>query len=455
MPPQASATPDPHPTTPPSASPTLARTLGFRDLVAYGLCYIAPVAPLSTLGLVWHASGGSIALAYLLGAVCIAFTASSYVQMSREVPSSGSVYGYARHSLGPLAGFVAGWMLLLDYLLIPALLFVLMSIGMDAVLPGPGRAVWLCLVAAVSLAVNWFGVTVSSRVNQASVWVQLGFVALFLVLCVVALKAGAGTGGLTLRPFAIADGVTLATVISGTAICMLSFLGFDAISTLSEEVDSRDRGLIGRATLAVLVITGGLFVLTAWVLGNLLPAITIKDDATAAFELATAQFSPWVLLVMVIVMVGVAGFTNALPMQVGVSRVLFAMGRDGQLSRVLAAVHPQHRTPHVAMAFASGVSLLLALAFRDRVELLASIVNFGALAAFAFLHLCVVVRLGWRGRSGRTLVHGVVPILGMVIVLAILGGLSPMAKWIGGVWLIIGAVVGVWRNRRGAFAALS
>ena len=113
----------------------LRRTLGYRDLMAYGLAYIAPVAPLSTFGFVWEASGGLIALAYLLGAICMYFTAKSYAVMTEVIPTAGSVYGFARISLGTLPGFVAGWLILLDYLLIPALIFLLMSVGMQQLVP--------------------------------------------------------------------------------------------------------------------------------------------------------------------------------------------------------------------------------------------------------------------------------------------------------------------------------
>jgi amino acid transporter len=433
-------------------APTLPRVLGLSDLVAHGLAYIAPVAPLTLLGFVWQASGGLMGLAYVLGLLCIALTAWSYAVMSREVPSAGSVYGFARASLGHGAGFVAGWMLLLDYLLIPALVFVLMAVPLEAVAPVLGRAGWLVVLAAVTLGLNWWGITVTSRVNKVAVLLQLGFMAALVVLGALALRAGAGTGGLTLKPFYDPAHMNLSVVLAGTGLCMLSYLGFDAVSTLAEEVKGTDRGLVGRATFWVLGICGVVFLLAVWVLGNLMPGLQIQDPANAAIELITARIGEWLVLPAAAVLVLVAGFSNALPMQVGVSRVLFAMARDGQLPRALARLHPRHRTPHVALMLSTVFALSVALAMRHHAVLLASLVNFGALLAFAFLHASVLMRMGVQLRSRRWLAHWLVPGLGAVVVLGVLTGLPRLAQAMGLAWLAIGMGVALWLRRQPAAA---
>ena len=123
----------------PPAAPGLTRSLTYWDLVLYGLAYIAPFAPLSTLGFVWRESNGLIVLAYLLGATCMYFTAQSYATMTEALPTAGSVYGFARTALGTFPGFIAGWMILLDYLLIPAFVYVLMSVALETLVPGVER----------------------------------------------------------------------------------------------------------------------------------------------------------------------------------------------------------------------------------------------------------------------------------------------------------------------------
>src|SRR5271168_2660492 len=133
-----------------SGAVKLKRSLRYWDLVLYGLAYIAPFAPLSTLGFVWSESNGLIVLAYVLGSVCMYFTAQSYATMTEQLPTAGSVYGFARQCLGPFPGFIAGWMILLDYLLIPSFVYVLIAVALETLLPGIDRALWILLLVAAT-----------------------------------------------------------------------------------------------------------------------------------------------------------------------------------------------------------------------------------------------------------------------------------------------------------------
>ena len=266
------------------ADPGLRRSLGFFDLVAYGLAYMAVVAPLTNLGFVWDASGGLIAATYLAAAVCMYFTAQSYATMSAEVSSCGSVYGFTRAAMGDYAGFIAGWLILLDYLLTPALVFALMSVGMSSLMPGVDRAVWILLVVGVTVSLSWFGAKVGARVSAASVLAQFVMVGGVLLLALWALKQGQGTGSLGAAPFVGQGDFKFSQVLAGASIAVMVFLGFDAVSTLSEEVRGNDKRLVGRATLTVLALASALYVLVAWVMGNLMPAVKLQDPAAAIFE---------------------------------------------------------------------------------------------------------------------------------------------------------------------------
>ncbi len=432
----------------------LRRQLRGLDLVAYGLTYIALVSPLSTMGFVWVASGGQIALAYLIGLVCISFTALSYATMARRVPEAGSAYAFTRHALGHRAGFLAGWLLLLDYLLIPALVFVMMSIGMDTVAPGMGRMFWLVALVVVTLGINWWGIKVTTRASLASVVIQVVFLVIFLALCVRVLGTGAGNGAVTLKPLFDAAALDWEKVLAGAGICMLSFLGFDAISTLTEEVraDSPQKAgdQIARATLWVLGLSGLLFLLIALIVGNLLPAVRMDDPAIAVFTLVESLLGPAMLVATAVVVIWVSGFTNALPMQAGVARVLFAMARDGQLPGALAVLHQQHGTPYVAMLLSSGISLVVGLLMLQHVELLTQIVNFGALAAFAFLHVSVL-RTSSTGTTsgGQRFFQRCFAGAGLLLTVLIISQLNGMALGLGFVWLAVGVVL-AWRSTHAA-----
>jgi amino acid transporter len=420
----------------------LERSLTYWDLVLYGLAYIAPFAPLGTLGFVYSESNGLIVLAYLLGGICMYFTAQSYATMTEALPTAGSVYGFARHSLGAFPGFIAGWMILLDYLLIPAFVYVLIAVALEILLPGIDRGVWIVLLVVVTTGVNWFGITVTSRANFASVALQVIILVGFVGLCVAALYAGKGNGALTLRPVFDVRAFDAGKIFSATSICIMSFLGFDAVSTLAEEVEGGDRRVVGRAIIAVLVLSAVFFVGLTWVLGNLMPGIAVKDQSAAIYELAAWATGPWTALVLAWAYAAIVGLSNALPMQVGVARVVFAMGRDRQLPSVLARIHPRYHTPYVGMVFTAILSLAVALFMKSRLDDLASIVNFGALSGFLFLHVSVLARFGLRLRSRAWAAHWVVPVLGIVVVLAVFSGMSALAVKVGSAWLAAGLLYG-------------
>jgi amino acid transporter len=169
-------------------------------LVAYGLAYISLVAALLTFGIVWDAANGLISLAYLLGAICIYFTAKSYSTMAAIHPNAGSVYGYTKMALGPFAGFLAGWLILLDYLLIPALIFILMAIGIQTLIPEISRPIWIIILVAFSSLINWRGIQVSTKISLTSVVIQILIVLGVIIFSYKALQGGAGTGSITLAP---------------------------------------------------------------------------------------------------------------------------------------------------------------------------------------------------------------------------------------------------------------
>jgi amino acid transporter len=257
-----------------------------------------------------------------------------------------------------------------------------------------------------------------------------------------ALHAGKGNGALTLRPVWDAHAFAAGRIFSAASICIMSFLGFDAVSTLAEEVAGGDRRVVGRAIIAVLILSAVFFVSVTWVLGNLLPGIAIKDQSAAVYELAAWAVGPWAAVVLAWSYATIVGLSNALPMQVGVARIVYAMGRDGQLPHALARIHARHHTPYVGMLVTAGISLAVALFMKNRLDDLASIVNFGALSGFLFLHVSVIARFGLRQRSRAWGTHWVVPSCGIAVVLLVFSGMSALAVEVGSVWLLAGLVYG-------------
>jgi amino acid transporter len=307
-----------------------------------------------------------IVLAYLLGGVCMYFTAQSYATMTEAIPTAGSVYGFARQSLGAFPGFIAGWMILLDYLLIPAFVYVLMAVALETLIPGVDRGVWIVLLVAVTTGVNWFGIAVTARANFIAVVLQVLVLLGFVALCVAALYGGKGNGALTLKPLFDASAFDAHKIFTAASICIMSFLGFDAVSTLAEEVEGGDRRVVGRAIIAVLILSAVFFVGITWVFGDLMPGVAIKDQSAAIYEMATWATGSWTAVVLAWSYATIVGLSNALPMQVGVARVVFAMGRDRQLPAVLARIHPTYRTPYVGMLVTAAISLAVALYMKNK-----------------------------------------------------------------------------------------
>ncbi|MES2103531.1 MAG: APC family permease [Pseudomonadota bacterium] len=415
----------------------LKRALSYSDLVFYGLAYTAPVAPLTMAGFVWSVSGGLPMLAYVLGALCVYFTASSYAVMTSAMPSAGSVYGFASQTMGRFAGFIAGWMILLDYLLVPAFTYALCAVSLEELVPHSDRATWIVVSVVTTFVVNWFGISITSRVSFISVVLQLLLVAGIVGLCLFALFGGRGSGAMTLAPLFESGKLHGASVLAATSICVMGYLGFDAVSTLAEEVKDRDTRVVGKAIMTNLAITSSIFVLTSWVVGNLLVGFPVQDPATLIFDLLTAISGRQAAVALAWFLILVVGVPNVLPMQVGVARVLFAMGRDRSLPAVLAKVHRRHGNPYVAMIVSTAISLGIALLMRDNISDLAIFISAGALVGFLFVHLSVLAHFG-RYSGRRWWAHLAVPLFGIAAVLIILTNLNATAQTVGGCWFVAG-----------------
>ena len=413
-----------------------ARVLTFRDLVVYGLVYVAPMAPWSTFAYVYALSGGRAVLAYVAGITCMFFAANSYKQMVEAVPGPGSVYAYARVAMGTGAGFLAGWMVLLDYLLIPALMYVMAGVALNTLIPDVPRWVWIVGFAGFGLSVNLLGIGLSAQVNKGFLLLQLAGVALFVVWAFHARGFEASFPASAI--WNAKEGS--AGLFAATAICVLAFLGFDAITTLSEEVKPEQRHLVGRSIITVLLIIGAITVVQTWMMSGLAIGYPFTDLASGAFDMASVRLSPVLGSTMAWIIALVTGIALTPPMLTAVSRVLQAMAAGGQLPSFLGRIHPKYGVPHLALIFATAVSVAIALAFMQLPDELTSIVNFGALAAYAAVHISVVVLLAVRNRSGRWIVHLVFPVVGLVAIVAVASQFSFLALVIGVVWFAAGVL---------------
>jgi amino acid transporter len=426
----------------------LKRSLSFTDLLVYGLVFMVPIAPFGIFGSVFQASGGMIALAYAVGGLAMAFTAASYSQMSRAFPMAGSVYTYAGRGIAQPVGVIAGWMILLDYVLVPGLLYLIAAVAMNAIVSGIPVWAWLVGFVVLNTVVNYLGIEFTARVNRIMLIGELIVLAVFLVIGVIALARGEGNGLGALTPIYNSDTFSLSLVFGAVSIAVLSFLGFDGISTLAEENRESARS-IGKSMIAALALAGTLFIVQTWIAALLVPnpeGIIADGDAagTAFYDAAEAASGHWLYVVTAVATAIAWGFANSLVAQAATSRLLFAMARDRQLPSFLAKVHPTRRVPVNATLLVAVVSLVLGIYMSQRddgITLLSTLVNFGALSAFLVLHVAVVVHFVVRQKSRDWWRHLVVPVIGFAILFYVVINAKVAAQMLGFVWLGIGVVL--------------
>jgi amino acid transporter len=415
----------------------LKRTLSTRDLVIFGMIFMVPIAPYSVFGFVWHDSRGMVPLAYLVGLVGMFFTAMSYAAMSQAFPIAGSVYTYAQRGLHEVAGFFSGWLILLDYILVPALLYIVSAVALRPMFPTTPQWAWLLGFIAFNAVVNLIGIQLTARINLYLLVMQLVTLALFVILGLLALYGGHGAGGLTLRPVYDPRVFSIATVAGATSIAVLSFLGFDGISTLSEE-SGGGQNSVGRATILALLLVGALFILQTWIATDLARGMKFDSFETAFYEISELAGGVWLRRVTIIAVVIASGIANAMVAQAAVSRILFAMARDGKLPAVLAKIHPRFKTPYVSTLWVACISLIVGEVFSTRLDDLTRIVNFGALSGFLLLHLSVINYFFIRQRSGDWLRHLLFPLAGLIVIAYVLFEMDKAAKIMGACWIACG-----------------
>src|SRR4051812_30430622 len=439
----------------------LSRSLSFTDLLIYGLIFMVPIAPFGIFGSVYSGSGGMVALAYVVGMVAMMFPAFSYSQMVRAFPMAGSVYSYAGRGIAPPVGFLAGWVILLDYVLVPGLLYLVASVAMHSLVPAIAVWVWLAAFVILNTAVNYLGIQMTARVNRIMLVAELIVLLIFLAVGVVALASGKGAG-FSLSPLYNSDTFSWSVVFGAVSIAVLSFLGFDGISMLAEE-SREDARQIGRAMVGALLLAGTLFVVQTWVASLLVPdapGLLANGDpeGTAFYDAARVAGGGWLAGLTALATAIAWGFANSLVAQAATSRLLYAMARDRQLPSFLAKVSPTHQVPVNATFLVAGVSLVLGLYLTTRsngITLMTSLVNFGAMTAFLVLHVSVVVHFVVRERSRHWWRHLVCPVLGFAILFYVVVNANIAAQRLGFAWLAIGVVVLVVSLRAGHRPTLS
>lgn len=423
-------------TTAPTETGHLRRALGVPSLVFFGLVYMVPLTVFTTYGIVTQITGGRVPLAYVITLIAMVFTARSYAKMAAVLPFAGSAYTYTQKTFGAGIGFVAGWALLLDYLFLPMINYLVIGIYLNAALPMVPS--WVFVVAAIVLVtgLNIIGIVSVARANIVIIAAQGIFILTFAVLSAATIS-GTGTVDLT-APFT-GDGTTegLGPVMAGAAILCLSFLGFDAVSTLSEEAKDPKR-TVPRA-IVIATVTGGLiYILLSFIAQLVFPSNAFTDPESGSLDVMAAAGGQFLTIFFTAAYVaGASG--SALTSQASVARILYAMGRDGVLPRgFFGHLSKRFLTPVLATVTV-GIISLLALAVD--LTFISEMVSFGALMAFSAVNLAVIKHYfidGKRRGGAAILSYVILPGIGFGLTVWLWTSLSPRTLIIGLVWLALG-----------------
>jgi amino acid transporter len=416
------------------------RVLSRRDLILYGLVILTPTAPYPLYGIVQQVSHGHAALSYVVAMIGMLFTGNSYAKMCSVFPSAGSTYTYTQRALNEHIGFVAGWSMILDYFLIPLLSVIYAGLTAQRMLPSVPYAVWVLLFTIGITAINVRGIRVTTQASTVMMFVMSACAILFIVLAARSVVHAHGAAGLFSMP-GIFRPKTFAwrPLMLGAAIATVSYIGFDAISTLAEDTVNPERD-IGFATVFVCILQTGICVLTVYLAALVVPDYSrLPDSETAILDISRIIGGSWMLAFLVFVLL-VAGLASALTGQAGASRLLFGMGRDGIIPPgIFAYLHPRFSTPTRTIYLMGGISLVGALLMRF--QLAVELLNFGAFAGFILVNVSVIrhfyIRLR-RRRGVAFFTNLLFPLAGALVCTYVWMSLTTKAKFVGFMWLGLG-----------------
>ena len=425
--------------------PKLRRALGLWDLILYGMIVIQPTAPMPVYGVMSQRAHGHAVTTVLIAMAAMLFTAVGYGRMARVYPSAGSAFTYVGCEIHPALGYVTGWSMAMDYMLNPIVCTILCSkFALNFVPEIPYPILVVCFLALFT-GLNLFGIRTSARINETLAAGMGVVIVIFLIAAARYLLHVPHDGLATFtRPFYDPTTFSMSAVLGGTSLAVLTYIGFDGISTLSEEAENPKRNIL-LATVLVCLITGGLASIEVYAAQLVWPGAQPFPDVDTAFvHVAGRAGGRWLFgLINVTLLVATVG--SGMGSQLGAARLLYGMGRGNAIPRgFFGAIEPKRRIPRNNVLFVGLLALAgtTVLSFERAAELL----NFGALLAFMGVNAASLTHYFWRAREKKWSDFAV-PVMGFFICLLLWLNLSRPAKIAGSIWMILGIAYGAVRTR--------
>jgi putrescine importer len=450
------------------SAPRLRRTLTLWDLILYGVIVIQPVAPMSVFGVLSNRGHGHVVTTILIAMVAMLFTAISYGRMARAYPSAGSAFTYVGQEINPALGYVTGWSMVMDYLLNPMICIIWISQQAHVFAPGVSYGAWAVFFALVFTALNVQGVKTSARVNTTLAAGMGVVIAIFFVAAARYIFGHPHDGAaFFVRPFYDPLSWNTKAVLGGTSVAVLTYIGFDGISTLSEEAENPRRNIL-LATVLVCVVIGILSAFQVYAAQLIWPASELYPNMDTAFTFVAGR--AWAPLFAIVgFTLVVANFGSGMGAQLGAARLLYGMGRSNALPKsFFGAIDAKRHVPRNNVLFVGVLALAGAFvlpwvaklpsilarfvssghlqgATTSGYELGANLLNYGALISFMGVNAAAFVRY-YLHDNEKKLTNLLPPVLGFVICLFLWLSLSTMALIFGAIWMAVGIAFGAWKT---------
>ncbi|KGT90745.1 APC family permease [Enterobacter cancerogenus] len=419
----------------------LKKSLTLIPVVMMGLAYMQPMTLFDTFGIVSGLTDGHVATAYAFALIAILFTAVSYGKLVRRFPSAGSAYTYAQKAISPHVGFMVGWSSLLDYLFMPMINILLAKSYFETLVPGIPSWIFVVLLVAFMTISNLRGIKTVANFNSVIVVLQVVVMVVITGMVVYGVAHGVGAGTLTSsKPF-WSENAHVVPMITGATILCFSFLGFDGISSLSEETKDAER-TIPRAIFLTALIGGVIFIGVSYFLQLYFPDISRFQNPDSSQPEIMLFVAGKALQIGILIFSVVTVLASGMAAHAGVSRLMYVMGRDGVFpQRFFGFVHPKYRTPSLNVLLVGAVALL---AINFDLVTATALINFGALVAFTFVNLSVIAQFWIREKRNKTLKdhinYLVLPVMGALTVGALWINLEETSMVLGLVWAAVGII---------------
>lgn len=419
------------------------RSLNVFDMVIYGLIFMVPIATFSLFGGVSVASDGMPALAYLTAFVAMFFTVLSFGMMIQTFPSSGSIYTYTSKSIGKSIGFIAGWLMLLQYVSTPDMVFTMAGEALNNYIPQVPVWGWCLILLAFVFFVASRGMKTTMMVNKIALVIEFIILGMFLVFGVVYIIGHPETSGFSATAIFNPAKFNAGNMLNAASLAVFSFVGFGCVATLTDEAKDERHGP-SRAMLIMVIILAALFACTCFIATCIDPSgeICRNDPDNGFYTIAEMVGGTWFGQLCALSVALAQGVFTGLVGMVSVSRIIYVMAKSGSLPKVLSKMDDKTGVPISATVFVAIASVvILPFAIVIGMDNLAKIVNFGALSTYFLLNLCVIAWFWIRKKDHKNPVRELVfPIIGAIVVGAVFLSLDAIAKIVGCVWIAVGII---------------